>query len=135
MTTKLDRRRLVKVLGMLGSRNDGEALNAARTAHAMLSQARMRWEDLLGVKPGEEPEPLPQVDEPPPPGKGRFPDPDYPDMLKVVLKNKKLDAKTRKRFTDMEDRVRRGMSLSLDDKLLVRWLYHAATGKSETEQG
>lgn len=130
MSAKIDRRRLVKVLGMLGSRHDGEALNAARTAHAMMSQARMRWEDLLGVKPGEEPEPVVQVDEPPPVDKGKFADPTYPEMLKILLKKKNLDAKTRKRFTDMEDRVRRGIDLSLDDKLLVRWLYHAATGQS-----
>lgn len=127
MTTKLDRRRLVKVLGMLGSRHDGEALNAARTAHAMLAQSKSRWEDLLGVKPGEEPEPLPQEDAPRP--KGKFGDPDYPDMLKAVLKTKGLDAKNRERFEEMEDRLRRGLSLSLDDKLLVRWIYHTSNGK------
>lgn len=130
MSVKLDRRRLVKVLGMLGSRHDGEALNAARTAHAMLAQSRTRWEDLLGVKPGEEPEPLPQEDGPSPRRKGTFTDPDYPDMLKAVLKAKGLDAKSRKRFEEMEDRLRRGLSLSLDDKLLVRWLYHTGSGKS-----
>lgn len=128
--TKLDKRRLVKVLGMLGSRHDGEALNAARNAHAMLSQARMTWAELLDVKPGDEPEPLPQEDASrPKPGADRFDDPDYPDMLKAVLKLKNLDAKSKKRFHDMEDRVRRGIQLSLDDKLFVRWLYHAATGK------
>lgn len=129
MTTKLDRRRLVKVLGMLGSRHDGEALNAARTAHAMLAQSKLRWEDLLGVKPGEEPEPLPQEDGPAPAYKGKFADPDYPDMLKAVLKSKGLDAKSRKRFEEMQERVGRGLSLSLDDKLLVRWLYHTGSTK------
>lgn len=130
MTAKLDKKRLVKVLGMLGSRHDGEALNAARNAHAMLAQAGMTWAELLGVRPGEEPEPLPQEDAPPQPKHAdKFDDPDYPDMLKVLLKSKNMDAKTRKRFNDMEDRVRRGLQLSLDDKLFVRWLYHAATGK------
>jgi|GEM_PF-2709507 len=129
MTAKLDRRRLVKVLGMLGSRHDGEALNAARTAHAMLAQSKTRWEDLLEVKPGEEPEPLPQEDGAPAKPKGKFSDPDYPDMLKAVLKTKGLDAKSRKRFEEMEDRLRRGLSLSLDDKLLVRWVYHTSNGK------
>jgi hypothetical protein len=131
MSAKLDRRRLVKVLGMLGSRHDGEALNAARTAHTMLAQAKTRWEELLGVKPGEEPEPLPQEDAAPAAKhKGKFTDPDYPDMLKVVLKSKGLDGKSRKRFEEMEDRLCRGLSLSLDDKLLVRWLYHTSSGKS-----
>jgi hypothetical protein len=130
MSAKLDRRRLVKVLGLLGSRHDGEVLNAARAAHALMSQAKMRWEDLLGVQPGEEPEPLPQEEAPAAPYTGKFADPTYPEMLKILLKRKNLDTKTRKRFTDMEDRVRRGIDLSLDDKLLVRWLYHAATGQS-----
>ena len=126
--TKLDKKRLVKVLGMLGSRHDGEALNAARTAHIMLAQAKTTWAELLDIKPGEEPEPLPQFDDPATQGayKGKFADPDYPDMLRAILKSRTIDAKTRKRFSDMEDRVRRGLSLSLDDKLLVRWLYHSA---------
>jgi hypothetical protein len=130
MSAKLDRRRLVKVLGLLGSRHDGEVLNAARAAHALVSQAKVRWEDLLDVKPGEEPEPVPQEDPAAAPYKGKYADPAYPEMLKTLLKRKNLDAKTRKRFTDMEDRVRRGLDLSLDDKLLVRWLYHAATGQT-----
>lgn len=130
--TKLDKKRLVKVLGMLGSRHDGEALNAARTAHTMLAQAKITWAELLELKAGDEPEPLPQVDEPPSPtvDKGKFADPDYPDMLRAILRNRTIDAKTRKRFTDMEDRIRRGLSLSLDDKLLVRWLYHSAQFRS-----
>jgi hypothetical protein len=130
MTAKLDKKRLVKVLGMLGSRHDGEALNAARSAHAMLAQAKMTWAELLNVKPGEEPEPLPQEDAPAPKPADRFDDPDYPEMLKILLKSKSMDAKTRKRFNDMEDRVRRGLQLSLDDKLFVRWLYHAMMGKT-----
>lgn len=129
MTAKLDKKRLVKVLGMLGSRHDGEALNAARNAHAMLAHAKMTWAELLDVKPGEEPEPLPQEDAPAAKPADKFGDPDYPEMLKFVLKLKNLDAKTKKRFHDMEDRVRRGLQLSLDDKLFVRWLYHAATGQ------
>jgi hypothetical protein len=131
MTAKLDKKRLVKVLGMLGSRHDGEALNAARNAHAMLAHAKMTWADLLGVKPGEEPEPLPQEDVAPAAKHAdKFDDPDYPEMLKIVLKAKNLDAKSKKRFHDMGDRVRRGLQLSLDDKLFVRWLYHAMTGKA-----
>lgn len=129
MTAKLDKKRLVKVLGMLGSRHDGEALNAARNAHAMLAHAKMTWAELLDVKLGEEPEPLPQEDAPTAKPTDKFDDPDYPEMLKLVLKLKNLDAESKKRFHDMEDRVRRGLQLSLDDKLFVRWLYHAATGK------
>src|SRR5471032_3150764 len=98
MSAKLDRRRLVKVLGMLGSRHDGEALSAARLAQAMLVQSKMTWAELLGVKPGEEPEPVPQVDEDAAKPKGKYPDPEYADMVLALLKNRKLDAKSRKRL-------------------------------------
>jgi hypothetical protein len=127
--SKLDRKRLVKVLGMLGSRHDGEALNAARTAHAMLSQANMSWNDLLGVKPGEEPDPVAQEEGATVArGRDKFADPEYADMVATLLK-RKLDAKSRKRLEGMDEQVKRGLALGLDDKLLVRWLYHTMSGK------
>ena len=61
--------------------------------------------------------------------KGKYPDPEYADMVVALLKNRKLDAKSRKRLEAMEDQVRRGLALSLDDKLLVRWLYHTGGAK------
>lgn len=128
MTSKLDRRRLVKVLGMLGSRHDGEVLAAARLAQHMLGQSKTSWGDLLGVKPGEEPEPLPQDDEAPK-AKGRG-DPDYPDMLKAVLKSRAIDPKSRKKMEAMSEKLERGGALGLDDKLLVRWLYHTLGPKA-----
>jgi len=131
MSAKLDRRLLVKVLGMLGSRHDGEVLSAARLAQAMISQSKVSWGELLGVKSGEEPEPLPQDDDAAGGAKrkGKYPDPEYADMVVALLKNRKLDAKSRKRLEAMEDQVRRGLALSLDDKLLVRWLYHTGGAK------
>src|SRR5690348_7385544 len=98
MAQKIDRVRLAKVLGLLGSRHDGEVLQAARTAQLMIGQAKVTWSDLLGVKAGEEPAPLPQDDEAELKPKGRFSDPDYPDMLKVLLKSRSLDAKSRKKL-------------------------------------
>lgn len=44
---ELDRDRLAKLLGMMGSAHDGEALNAARMAHTLVRQAGMTWEDVL----------------------------------------------------------------------------------------
>jgi hypothetical protein len=130
MTVKLDRRRLVKVLGMLGSRHDGEVLAAARLAQHMLGQSKTSWGELLGVKPGEEPEPLPQEDEASGKAKGRFGDPDYPEMLKAVLKSRAIDPKSRKKMEAMSEKLERGGALGLDDKLLVRWLYHTLGPKA-----
>jgi len=133
MPTKLDRVRLVKVLGMLGSRHDGEVLAAARLAQYMLGQSKTTWAELLDVKPGEEPEPLPQeeavVAEAAKRAR-RYADPDYPDMLKALLKSRALNATSRKRLEGIEEQVRRGFDLGLDDKLLVRWLYQTAGFKS-----
>jgi len=132
MAAKLDRRRLVKVLGMLGSRHDGEVLAAARLAQYMIGQAKTSWAEVLEVKPGEEPEPVAQEDnlaaEAAAAAKKahKYADPDYPDMLKVLLRNRALNQPSRKRLEGMEETIRRGYELSLDDKLLVRWLYNSA---------
>ncbi|HEX9463304.1 MAG TPA: hypothetical protein VGB82_11965 [Alphaproteobacteria bacterium] len=129
MAPKLDRRRLAKVLGMLGSRHDGEVLAAARLAQYMVGQAKTSWAEILDIKPGEEPEPLPQEDEVAAAAAARshkYADPDYPDMLKTLLKNRALNAQSRQRLERIEQQLRRGFELSLDDKLLVRWLYNSA---------
>lgn len=42
--------RLIKLLGMIGSDHDGEALNAARLADKLLRDAGMTWADVI-VKP------------------------------------------------------------------------------------
>ena len=120
---------------MLGSRHEGEVLAAARLAQYMLGQAKMSWADLLHVKPGEEPEPLPQEDTvqaaAAEAAKSRkYTDPDYPEMLKAVLRNRALNASSRKRLEGIDERLRRGYELTLDDKLLVRWLYNSAGFKA-----
>ncbi|MBV8537876.1 MAG: hypothetical protein JO128_19930 [Alphaproteobacteria bacterium] len=135
MAAKLDRVRLVKVLGMLGSRHDGEVLAAARLAQYMLGQAKMSWADLLNVKPGAEPEPLSQEDVQAAADEAaaksrKYTDPDYPQMLKAVLRSRALNATSRKRLEAIEEQLRRGFELTLDDKLLVRWLYNSAGFKA-----
>jgi hypothetical protein len=130
MAAKIDRRRLAKVLGMLGSKHDGEVLAAARLAQYMLVQAKTSWAELLEIKPGdEEPEPLPQEEAAAAAAAARsrkYADPDYPDMLKALLKNRALNPQSRQRLERIEEQIRRGFELSLDDKLLVRWLYNSA---------
>ena len=43
----LDRTRLEKLLGLLGSPHDGEALAAARKADALVRAARLTWREVL----------------------------------------------------------------------------------------
>src|ERR1700761_1922300 len=47
MAKGIDRDRLVKLLGMLGSAHDGEALNAARHIDQMVRAAGADWDGLL----------------------------------------------------------------------------------------
>jgi len=136
MAARLDRVRLVKVLGMLGSQHDGEVVAAARLAQYMLGQAKMSWADLLNVKPGEEPEPLPQEESAQAAAaeaaakSRKYTDPDYPQMVRAVLRSRALNATSRKRLEGIEEQIRRGFELTLDDKLLVRWLYNSAGFKA-----
>lgn len=45
---KLDLDRLCKLLGMLGSRHEGEVVNAARLSSRMLQEAGLTWLGLIG---------------------------------------------------------------------------------------
>lgn len=44
-----DRAMLAKLLGLVGSDHDGEALSAARKAHDLLRAKGATWSDLLGL--------------------------------------------------------------------------------------
>jgi hypothetical protein len=44
---QLDKRKLIMVLGMMGSSHDGEVVNAARQAHQMLRAVGLTWRDVI----------------------------------------------------------------------------------------
>lgn len=44
----LDRERLAKLLGIIGSSFDAEALSAARRANELVHEAKMTWHEVLG---------------------------------------------------------------------------------------
>lgn len=46
----IDRERLAKLLGMIGSDHDGEALSAARMADRLVQEARLTWHEVLHVE-------------------------------------------------------------------------------------
>jgi len=51
--TPEQKKRLVQLLGMLGSSHDGEVLNAAKMAQRHLGSMTMTWEEVLGGQGGE----------------------------------------------------------------------------------
>src|ERR1041384_7653752 len=57
MIAPLDRERLVKLLGILGSAYDGEIINAARRADAMVRSSGLTWRDVVAANDAQ-----PQLD-------------------------------------------------------------------------
>lgn len=53
-----DRSTVAKLLGLIGSHHDGEALLAARKAHALVRERGATWPDVLGIEPEPEPDHL-----------------------------------------------------------------------------
>lgn len=49
MLSTPDTQKLAKLLGMLGSAHDGEALNAARKAHQLVIRHGASWSDVVGA--------------------------------------------------------------------------------------
>lgn len=54
------RRRLVKLLGMLGSDQSGEVANAGRLANQLVHEAGLTWAEIMGVQPAREKRRSPQ---------------------------------------------------------------------------
>lgn len=50
MMKSSERALIAKLLGMVGSAHDAEALTAARKAHELVTAAGTTWPDLLGVE-------------------------------------------------------------------------------------
>lgn len=58
MITSTDRSTISKLLGMIGSAHDAEALSAARKAHQLVRDRGASWPEVLGL------DPMPAVSEP-----------------------------------------------------------------------
>ncbi|SRR5260221_998762 len=59
MTTPLNRERLARVLGLLGSHHDGEVITAARHADTLVRRAGLTWPDIVLQRPLPTPRPDP----------------------------------------------------------------------------
>lgn len=55
MNAIVDRERIARVLGMLGSDHDGEVLAAARQAERLRRAARLTWPELIAGTPTPDP--------------------------------------------------------------------------------
>jgi hypothetical protein len=58
----VDRDRLSKLLGLLGSIHAGEVAAAGRAAHRLIREAGLTWPDVLTPPPPPQPLPKPPVD-------------------------------------------------------------------------
>ena len=96
----IDRAKLIKLLGMTTSQNDGEALNAIRMVNAMLKVNKLDWDSAIaGSKPQpiHKPPPRPQgrgtTDTAPKykPPSSRYTDPEIPRMLQSLMRDSQGD--------------------------------------------
>jgi hypothetical protein len=58
MITSTDRSTISKLLGLIGSHHDAEALVAARKAHQLVTQRGATWPEVLGLATTPPPPPL-----------------------------------------------------------------------------
>src|SRR5260221_13111509 len=59
MAARLDRDRLARVLGLLGSAHDGEVVSAGRAADTLVRRAGLTWPDIVLQRPLPTPRPDP----------------------------------------------------------------------------
>jgi hypothetical protein len=109
MTRPLDRDRLRKLLGMLGSDHDGEVLNAARHIDALIKAAGASWQVLLPDAPVR---------------RTTQPDDDL-DRLDQLIASDKVSEILKFRLKDMRRALKRG-HLAVADRHLLRVLHRKA---------
>ncbi len=94
----IDLRRLAQFLGMMGSVHDGEALNAARMAHRLVSEAKLTWPEVFTLPP-------PAASKPtggPPPGSQSWHRPPPPPPFDAWLVDVVACLEHRERLTEWE---------------------------------
>lgn len=109
---KIDRGRLIKLLGMLGSAHDGEVLNAARHIDAMVRASGSDWDKLLSPAAPE-------------PGPKRASDRSDLRRLDELLAATQVSDILKLRLAAMREAVKAGR-LSDQDRHLLRMLHRKA---------
>lgn len=98
-----DRDRLCKLLALLGSSHDGEALAAARHAAALLHQAGLTWDEVIS-----------RAESQPAPKRGGEED----RLLRELLASNNVSDVLKIRLADMQTSLKRGRLAQADRRLL-----------------
>ena len=121
----LDRELLEKLLGMIGSPHDGEALAAARKADALVRRAGLTWPDVLAGRD----QPPPQVEAAPvQPARSRSRAPrnrftlSDQDVIDALLTSRRVPIRIKRTVESYADAMKHG-ELSRDDRAHLRNLY------------
>jgi hypothetical protein len=112
----LDRARLRKLLAMLGSDQDGEALNAARHVAALVRESGASWDELIPDGPGRD---GPGPDSVEPAGSA---EPDDLDRLDQLLASDAVVDVLKIKLRAMRSALIRGRLAAADRRLI--WLLH-----------
>lgn len=110
----LNRQQLAKILELMGSAHDGEALAAARRAHMLVKNSGLSWQTVLGAQTatltaGTAPAAKPPHDRPPPrPAGGHGRELTSYEMLYALLHSHRTPPLIKKRLKPLESRVAEG---------------------------
>jgi hypothetical protein len=124
----LNRQQLAKILEMMGSVHDGEALAAARRAHMLVKNSGVSWETLLGahglaMPPATLHRPAPAAErEAPRPVKPQGRELTSYEMLYALLHSNRTPALVKKRLKPMENRLVDG-DVGEDELIELRSLF------------
>lgn len=102
----LNRQQLAKILELMGSAHDGEALAAARRAHMLVRNSGETWESLLDQRPAALRQPAPAASptpERPRTGHGR--ELTSYEMLYALLHSNRTPTLIKKRLKPLESRI------------------------------
>lgn len=110
----LNRQQLAKILELMGSVHDGEALAAARRAHMLVKNSGVSWETLLGAQsisfasPASQRAGTPQTQERPRAANPHGRELTTYEMLYALLHSNRTPAMIKKRLKPLESKVADG---------------------------
>jgi hypothetical protein len=111
----LNRQQLAKILELMGSVHDGEALAAARRANLLVKNSGVSWETLLGAQSVtlsmngvHRPAPAPAQPERPRAGNGHGRELTSYEMLYALLHSNRTPALVKRRLKPMESKLEDG---------------------------
>jgi len=101
----LNRQQLAKILELMGSAHDGEALAAARRAHMLVKNSGLSWQTLLGAQSVPVASPAPAAEARPRAASAHGRELTSYEMLYALLHSNRTPALIKKRLKPLEDRI------------------------------